>query len=68
MGDFGLKTRYKTTWTCSDANIFNGEGIKVVNLGDGIRNIHTCQESVRIEDLINLTMLIINLARDFSCD
>lgn len=68
LRELGLKVRHKKTWTCSDANIFNEKGIKVLNLGDGVRNPHTCQESIKVEDLISLTELIIKLIQDFSCD
>ena len=68
LREIELKVRYKKSWTCSDANIFNEKGIKVLNLGDGTRNIHTCQESIKVEDLSNLTKLIIGLIKHFSCD
>lgn len=67
LRELGFRTRHTNTWTCSDANIFNAKGIKVLNLGDGIKNIHSCKENIRIEDLVNLTRLIIRLAQNFSC-
>jgi len=60
-----LEIKYKKSWACSDANIFNEKGIKVFNLGDGVENIHSHQESIKIEDLINLTGLIIEIIKGF---
>jgi len=67
LRESGLKIKYKTNWTCSDANIFNARGIKVLNLGDGIKNIHTPQESLKKEGLVNLTKIIIRLVKNFGC-
>lgn len=58
----GLKVRYIKSWACSDANVFNARGLKMVNLGEGIRNIHGLQESIKIKDLVKLSELIIKLA------
>jgi tripeptide aminopeptidase len=37
----------------SDANTFNEKGIRCVNLAIGMRDMHTVQESIRVEDLVN---------------
>lgn len=49
-------------WGCSDANIFNQKGIKVLNLGDGIENPHTFDELVRIKEFLKLKDLLLYLA------
>ncbi len=68
LRELNLKVYYKKSWACSDANIFNKKGLKVLNLGEGAKNIHTCQENIKIKDMVILTQLIIKLADDFSCD
>ncbi|MBI4096730.1 MAG: M20/M25/M40 family metallo-hydrolase [Candidatus Levybacteria bacterium] len=45
-------------WACSDANIFNSNGIKTLNLGDGVIDPHTVKESISIESLNLLAKLI----------
>lgn len=47
----------------SDTNIFNGKGIKTVNLSSGERKPHTLEEYFKIEDLEIMSKLIIELAR-----
>lgn len=56
--DFGIKPVLVKQWACSDANIFNSRGIKVLNLGDGVVNPHTVDEQVSIQDIVNLAKLI----------
>ena len=60
-----LQPKYQKLWTCSDANIFNAKKLKVLNLSDGVKNIHTTNESVTINDLATLTKLIIRLIKNF---
>ncbi|MGE5405063.1 MAG: M20/M25/M40 family metallo-hydrolase [Candidatus Saccharibacteria bacterium] len=36
----------------SDANLFNGQGIKCANLGIGMRDVHTVDEHIEIKDLV----------------
>ncbi len=52
------------SWGCSDANIFHEYGINILNLGDGVENAHTVNESITITDLSKLANLILNLIRN----
>lgn len=45
-------------WACSDANVLHANGIKTLNLGDGINDPHTVKESVSIESLNLLAKLV----------
>lgn len=46
----------------SDANIFNGHGIKTLNLSIGMQNVHTVNEYITIKDFVNaLRFLVIFL-------
>jgi tripeptide aminopeptidase len=50
-----------------DANILNRRGFEVVNLGTGMRDIHTTAESLRVSDMVaaaEVTLAAIELAAD----
>lgn len=48
----GLKPNLTSTGGGSDASIINGQGIPCVNLGVGMRQVHTTSEYILIEDLV----------------
>lgn len=47
----------------SDANIFNGQGIETVILGTGMTNVHTVEESVKVDDLARVARLLVEIIR-----
>jgi tripeptide aminopeptidase len=47
----------------SDANIFNGHGIETVILGTGMTNVHSVDESVRVEDMVRVAELLVEIIR-----
>ncbi|OPA81367.1 hypothetical protein BVG16_03380 [Paenibacillus selenitireducens] len=47
----------------SDANIFNGMGIPTVNLSVGYEDIHTTKERIKVEDIVDLTTLVIEIVK-----
>ncbi len=51
--NIGLKPHLLSTGGGSDASIINGQGIRCANLGVGMRAVHTCNEHISIEDLVN---------------
>lgn len=57
----GFKPILKKIWGCSDANIFLGHGIKVLNLGNGSVATHTTREAISIDSLSNLSNLILSI-------
>lgn len=59
---FGCKASFVSPWSCSDANIFNNKDMQILNLGDGVINAHTVDESVSVNDLSKLTELVLFLA------
>lgn len=61
LQELEIKTDFKTSWGCSDANIFNQHGIKTVNLGNGSVNSHTVNEYIKVSDLERLPDLIFAL-------
>lgn len=52
-GSIGLNPRLMSTGGGSDASIINGRGISCANLGVGMKDVHTCNEHIKIEDLVN---------------
>lgn len=44
----------------SDANILNDRGIKSLVLATGMNKIHTLEEYIKVEDLVNMTKLLLN--------
>jgi len=48
----------------SDASIFNGQGIRCVNLGIGMEAVHTAEEHIRIEDLVDTARLVVEIIRE----
>ena len=50
-----------------DANILNRRGFEVVNLGTGMRDIHTTKEWVRVSDMVSaaeVTLSALTLAAE----
>lgn len=54
----GIQTRLEATGGGSDANIFNGKGFATVNLGIGMSKVHTVDEFIKVEDLVNTARLL----------
>lgn len=48
----------------SDANILNSLGLKTVNLSVGYEHIHTTDERIHVDALVNLTKLIIQIVEE----
>lgn len=49
----GLRPQLLSTGGGSDASIINGHGIRCANLGVGMQAVHTCDEFIKISDLVN---------------
>ena len=47
----------------SDANIFNAHGIQCVILGTGMNKVHSVEEEVRVEDLVQISRLLVEIIR-----
>lgn len=57
----GIKMFTRDSKGGSDANVFNGHGIKTVNLVIGTQNAHTMDEYIAIDSLIDCSKIINNL-------
>ncbi|OEH85687.1 hypothetical protein BHU72_02515 [Desulfuribacillus stibiiarsenatis] len=47
----------------SDANIFNGYGIRTLNLGIGMENIHSVNERIEIEQIYQASRLLVEIVK-----
>ncbi len=47
----------------SDANIFNGQGIQCVIVGTGMNKVHSVEEEVRVEDMVQIARLVVEIIR-----
>jgi tripeptide aminopeptidase len=61
----GLTKTFKTraTGAASDANVFAARGLEVANLGCGMRQIHTVNEWVDVNDMVATTELLVETVR-----
>ncbi|MGL5348335.1 MAG: M20/M25/M40 family metallo-hydrolase [Peptostreptococcaceae bacterium] len=48
----------------SDTNILNKNGVKAVNLGIGMKNAHTLEEYIAIEDLLNSAVMVTEIIKE----
>jgi tripeptide aminopeptidase len=58
----GIEPRYEKTNGGSNTNIYNQNGIPSLTLASGMEDLHSTKEYIRIDDLENLTKLILKLA------
>ncbi len=47
----------------SDANILNAHGIQCVILGTGMNKVHSVEEEVRVEDMVQIARLLVEIIR-----
>ncbi len=57
----GLEVKKIPSGGGSDANIFNQNGIKAVNIGAGMELAHTTDEQLNINDFINASKVVLEL-------
>lgn len=50
----------------SDANIFNAHGITTVILGTGMQSVHTTNEYIHLEDMVQTVQLIMEIISTYS--
>lgn len=47
----------------SDANIFNANGIETVIIGTGMNKVHSVEEEVKVEDMVQVARLLVEIIR-----
>jgi len=49
----------------SDANIFNKQAIKTINLSTGMQKVHSNEEYILLKDLYKGSLLVLNAITEF---
>ncbi|WP_028585915.1 M20/M25/M40 family metallo-hydrolase [Desulfogranum mediterraneum] len=62
-----LEMSYEKAGGGSDANIFTGHGLPTAIIATGMTNVHSTEEQVELDDMVNLTRLLLALATETSC-
>ena len=63
----GYTPSYGLSGGAADANVFNDRGLACLNLGNGMKDIHTPDERIAVEDLegmVEVTLALVDAARD----
>lgn len=47
----------------SDINIFNEKGIEMANIGTGMKNVHTNNESIKIDDMVKAANILLEIIK-----
>lgn len=64
LRSLGVRPALINSFGCSDANIFAGHGIEVLNIASGERGAHSLTESVRASDLEKLVEIVTSLVQN----
>ena len=59
----GFKLQPARSGGGSDANVLAGHGIQLVVLGTGMTDVHTVNESVRLDDMVQTARLVLEIIR-----
>jgi tripeptide aminopeptidase len=62
-GNLGFKLQPARSGGGSDANVLVGYGIQAVVLGTGMTDVHTVDESVRLDDMVQTARLVLEIIR-----
>ena len=63
----GNTPAYGLSGGAADANVFNERGLACLNLANGMQDIHTPDERIKVEDLeemVEVTLALVDVARD----
>ena len=61
--NLGKPLRTRATGGACDANVFNGRGLAIANLGCGMREIHTVNEWIDVKDIVATAELLVETVR-----
>jgi len=62
----GMRPKHTVTGGGSDANILNQHGIVTLNLSTGMQKVHSHDEFIPINDLVNGSLVVALAIRDFA--
>ncbi len=61
--NLGRQLTVKSTGGCADANIFFQKGLSIGVIGTGMRNMHTIDETIRLDDMVATCHLVLEIIR-----
>ena len=59
----GIAVSYELSGGAADANVFNERGLEIVNLANGMTDIHTPNEHIAVADLeamVDVTLALVD--------
>ncbi|PRX26948.1 tripeptide aminopeptidase [Orenia metallireducens] len=59
-----IKPLLQSTGGGSDANIFNGKGIPTINISVGMTDVHSIDENIKVDDLLNAVKFCVSMIRE----
>ncbi len=59
--NIGMELTYEKAGGGSDANIFNGHGLATAIIATGMTNVHSTDEQIELQDMVDLTRLVLAL-------
>lgn len=62
----GLACELKSSGGGSDANVYNARGYLAINLAVGMSKVHTTEEYMEIEDLVNMSELTLEIVKELA--
>lgn len=62
----GIEYSTKSTGGGSDSNVYNEKGFKALTLAIGMTKVHTKEEYIEIEDMVNTTKLVVELLKEIA--
>lgn len=62
-GNLGIKASIEATGGGSDANVFCGKGLGAVNLGTGMSKVHTVEEFITVDDMVNMARYLVEIVK-----
>lgn len=63
LGKLGHKPKFKNSFGGSDSNAFLDNGISVINIGDGCKNLHTQDEEIALRSLVDLRTIFVRFIK-----
>ena len=57
----GIVMSYEEAGGGSDANIFNGKGLETAIVATGMTHVHSCDEQITLQNMVDLTRLLLAL-------
>lgn len=62
----GIKCEMKSSGGGSDANVYNAKGYSAVNLAVGMTKVHTTEEFIEIQDMVDTAKLILEISKEMA--